>query len=166
MKKVCILGSANSFKYAPFDKDCEIWILNNNLYKQVPRFDRQFDVHVPHCYDPRGEYREFLINCGEKLYILDESKELPQANIIDYRLLIRKYGHYFTSSFAYMLALAIEEKYTHISLYGCECNVKSEYETQRACIEYFLGIAKGKGLNVFIHPASKLLKSERLYGYV
>ena len=67
---------------------------------------------------------------------------------------------------AYMIALAIEEGFQEIQLYGVECNLKLEYEEQKPCLEYFIGIAKGKGIKVYIHPTSKLLKSEKgLYGF-
>ena len=166
MRPLCIIGAGQSKIYAPFHKDVEIWILNSRLHETVRRFDRQFDIHIPHIYNSlRVDYNTFLSDCGDKLYILDKCPEYPQAKVINSKKMIEKYGNYFTSSFAWILAQAIDEGYEDISLYGIDLKGKEEYENQRACIEYFIGLARGKGIKVWVHPNSKLLKGE-LYGLV
>lgn len=81
-------------------------------------------------------------------------------------------GEYFQSSIAYILALAITEMVTHpkiksldmtiedceIALYGVDVSPDDEWAYQRACIEFLVGLAIGKGIKVTIPESSALLK--------
>jgi hypothetical protein len=77
---------------------------------------------------------------------------------------------YYQSSVAYALALAIAEM-EHVSqdldvpmgeheigLWGIDVSDDSEWAYQRACLEYLVGIARGKGINVHIPESSALCK--------
>ena len=167
--KICILGRAPSWKEAPFDDESvEIWTLNNYMYKVVPRFDRYFEIHLPAYQGDAvfdSNYLFFLKNNQDKLYIADKCDLYPNANIINHQHLVNKYGKYFTNSIAWMMAEALEcENVTDIYLCGVDLLQKEEYQVQRPCVEYFIGVAKGKGINVHVQPTSTLLKSEKLYG--
>ena len=167
--KICILGKAPSWIEAPFnDENIEIWTLNDYMYKVVPRFDRYFDVHLPTYSQVEvgdNAYFDFLVNNQDKVYIGGKYDRLPNANIIDHKMLIEKYDKYFTSSIAWMMAEALEcDNVTDIYLCGVDLLQKDEYQVQRPCVEYFIGIARGKGINVHVQPTSTLLKSEKLYG--
>jgi hypothetical protein len=171
MKKVAILGLASHYKDAPFyDDDIEIWILND-MYDLVPRYDRLFEMHdisFVKKYFTRTTntfHYDNLINIDKTVYMQDRQEEIK--NSIKYPLEEMKslYGEYFTNSVSYMLALAIEEGFDEIQLYGVDMAVNSEYKEQRPSCEYFIGIAKGKGINVVISQKSDLLKSNYLYGY-
>lgn len=92
---------------------------------------------------------------------------------------------YWTSSIAWMLASAIHELTVEVtvtdesggerklriaapgaelSLYGINMSADSEYASQRPAVEYYLGIARGMGIPVFIPPVSDLCKSSAVYG--
>lgn len=71
---------------------------------------------------------------------------------------------YFTSSFSYMLAMAIMEGATEIGIWGVDLVHGEEYEEQRPCAEYLLGIARAKGIKITIPQQSALLKSPWVYG--
>lgn len=171
MKKVAILGLASHYKDAPFyDDDIEIWILND-MYDLVPRYNRLFEMHDINFvkkYFTRTTntfHYDNLVNIDKTVYMQDRQEEIK--NSIKYPLEEMKslYGEYFTNSISYMLALAIEEGFDEIQLYGVDMAVNSEYKEQRPSCEYFIGIAKGKGINVVISQKSDLLKSNYLYGY-
>jgi len=66
--------------------------------------------------------------------------------------------NYFISSIAYMLAHAISLNPTHLALYGIDLMPDEEWDYQRACVEYFLGLAEGRGIKVTIPEGSALLK--------
>jgi hypothetical protein len=57
----------------------------------------------------------------------------------------------------------------HIGMYGVDMAqdhlLAAEYSEQRPSCEYFLGIAEGLGIDVFIPNGSDLLASSHLYGY-
>lgn len=165
--KICILGCAQSWKDAPFnDNGVEIWTLNHALIGLVPRFDRHFDVHIPHWFNrPQDNYFIWLTQNQDKLYISDESELYPNANIIDWKMLVRKHGEYFTSSIAWMMAVALEcDNLTDIYLCGVDLLQSEEYQVQRPCVEYFIGKARERGIEVHIQSTSTLLKSDGLYG--
>ena len=101
---------------------------------------------------------------------------------------------YFTSTVAFMVGLAIleideqverelngstpperfdlsrarvAEAYgrREIGIYGIDLIVGTEYDWQKACVEYLLGIAQARGILVRIPPQSALLKQRWRYGF-
>jgi hypothetical protein len=74
---------------------------------------------------------------------------------------------YFSSSFDYAIALAIYEGYERIDLWGVNMSASDEYVYQRPSFSYWLGMAKGMGINFQIHGETELLKTSKnyLYGY-
>jgi len=75
---------------------------------------------------------------------------------------------YFTSTFAYMMAYALYKRATQIDLYGVPLVLEGEYREQRSCLEFWIGFAAGRGVEVNIYGATILLSSipyEGLYGY-
>ena len=76
---------------------------------------------------------------------------------------------YFTSSVAYMVALALLEhdngrKIDMIAIYGIDMLTASEYAAQRPCLEYWLGMLKPMGIKKIIPACSALLKANHVYG--
>lgn len=65
-----------------------------------------------------------------------------------------------------MVAAARAEALSHseIHVYGVDMAQGTEYAAQRPSCEYFLGIATGMGIKVYIPPESDLLKVIGLYG--
>jgi len=68
---------------------------------------------------------------------------------------------YFTSSVAYMIALAILRGATKIKTVGIDLDYGGEYESQKPCVLFWLGIALGRGIEV----ESNLIYAHDLYGY-
>jgi hypothetical protein len=73
-------------------------------------------------------------------------------------------GMYLTSTPAMMLALGILMGYKTIGIWGVEMQHDSEYAYQKPCMEYWLGIAKGLGIEVYLPPNCALLRGN-LYAY-
>lgn len=73
----------------------------------------------------------------------------------------------FVSTIDFAIAMAIYERFTSIDFYGFKMNVKSEYELQVPSFSFWLGVAKGLGIECKIHGESTLLKSKTglIYGY-
>jgi hypothetical protein len=92
-------------------------------------------------------------------------KEYPLEEIIDYFELPRPY---FTCGPDYMLAHAIKEGFKEFYLYGLNMSVNIEYTEQKPGMEFWLGMAMGRGIKVYLqHQHTSLLKSRdsKLYGY-
>lgn len=52
-----------------------------------------------------------------------------------------------------------------IGIYGIDLIVGTEFDWQKACVEYILGLANARGITVRIPPQSALLKQRWRYGY-
>lgn len=168
--KICILGCAESWNTAPFDDtDVEIWTLNGALINSVPRFNRHFDVHIPYLNYHQGipNYSKWLHENESKLWILDKSDEFSIANVIDKNRLLAKHNRYFTSTIAWLMAVAIEcPGVTDIYLCGVDLAQEQEYREQRPCVEYFIGYARALGIKVHLQQTTTLLKSNNIYGII
>jgi hypothetical protein len=70
----------------------------------------------------------------------------------------------FSSSFNYQIALALNEGYERIEIYGVSLLGKGEYAFQREAMAYWLGKADGMGVEIWL-PESCSLLVEPLYGY-
>lgn len=174
--KVCILGSAESTKDdAPFDDPSwSIWGLAWRYY-DTPRMDVAFEMHEEYQwgrYTKTELYGAWLKDPQDAegntvpVYLLPQTQPrfpgslsypLDEATALMGRT-------YFTSSFSYMLALAIVQGATEIAIYGVDLVIGEEYEYQRPAAEFLLGIAHAKGIKVTIPSTSSLLKSSFVYG--
>jgi hypothetical protein len=78
---------------------------------------------------------------------------------------------YFNSTLAYAVAYAILRRVHKISLYGCDFSYENAHHAEkgRACVEYWLGIASARGIEVYVTPSSPLMDAStpasHLYGY-
>ena len=167
--KVAIIGFATSSRHeAPFDDpEYEIWTLNQ-LYRHVPRATRHFDIHS-YWEDDNVEgtdHRGWIKDCGIPVYMHERHDDLPTSVRFPIERVIEDGGiDYFTSSVAFEVALAMHEEFSEIALYGIDLIVGTEYSEQKACLEFWLGMAHARGINVRIPTASALLKQSHRYGY-
>lgn len=79
---------------------------------------------------------------------------------------------YFNSTAAYAVAYAVHLGVQHISLFGCDFTYPNSHDAEkgRACVEFHLGIAKARGINIGLPNNTSLMdgiatKQDRLYGY-
>jgi hypothetical protein len=107
--------------------------------------------------------------------MFDAPEEMPNAHMIPHVPLRAKYGDYFfTSSLAWMAAMAIEaillsahkgDVGPHsIGFWGVDMAANEEYGYQRAGCQYFAQIAEGLGIEVVIPKESDLMTPPPLYG--
>lgn len=98
------------------------------------------------------------------IYMLEQHDDIPQCVRYPVEEITKLVGTatskktpYLESSIAYMLALAIYEKVDRVGIWGVDLHCESEYAYQRPNLEYLIGLARGKGVKVFIPPQSTLL---------
>lgn len=187
MRSVAIVGfSQKTMHYCLQSKADEVWSLNHiYLIENFPKLTRLFELHKKHWYlrkeVPRSvaywewlqKPQEFPIYMQEKTDEVPSSVKYPLDEVIedcltglveiddDRNETMRKY---FTSSFAYMMALAIHEKFDQIELYGVDMENDTEYGYQRPCGEFWIGIALGRGIKVVIPKPCEMCNAV-LYGY-
>lgn len=78
---------------------------------------------------------------------------------------------YLTNSVSFMIAYALYEgvvtghQWDEIDIFGVDMAVGDEYIAQRPSCEYWIGIAEGMGVRVYIPDASDLCKTAFIYAY-
>ncbi len=174
-KRVAIVGCGDSRDhvrrlYYNLDK-YEIWGLNQ-LYMLMPditdKATRWFQIHHEHRFmegDP-NTIAWMKKDHGFPIYVREEYvDEYPNAVAYPKHEIISKFGRYFTSQIAWMMALAIHEGFEEVHLYGIHMARDDEYYMQKGCIEYFLGMMDGMGIKYFNPPHSEILHTSFLYGF-
>ncbi len=168
-KKVAIVGYAESSRMlAPFDDPAfSVWGLNQ-LYRHIPRADRWFEIH--HNWDEYviegTDHVGWLRDAPIPTYMTQRLAQFPHSLTLPIERLIGLVGKdYFSSTIAYMIALAILEKFTTIHLYGIDLIVGDEWDYQKPNAEFWLGVANGAGISVGIPVQSALCRQTWRYGY-
>ena len=179
--KVAIVGCAETskdkIKNLYKQEGWEIWGINT-LWKStqhvLPHATRWF---MTHKYDrvitEKGDFSQWEWLTKVKafpIYMLgahsgDRSEQVKMAIPYPIAEIKQKFGTYFTNSISYQIALAIYEGFKEIHLYGVEMALSGEYGYQRPSVEYFLGLARGQGIKVYLPERCDLLATVVLYGY-
>ena len=177
MKTVAIVGKAPNFQ---FPEGVERWGINN-LALMLPNgwnfdaWDRWFDVHTRgHILKHRAEAWRWYRSWGSDprpIYMVREDPLVPASVAYPFDRVQQAFAwggdveEFFTSSVDYMLALAILEGFERIELYGVDMwDAPHERGVQRNGAHYWIGIARGRGIDVHIPDESSLCKIERMYG--
>lgn len=170
-KRVAIVGFAESSRnLAPYDDPSwEIWGLNQ-LDHHIPRADRWFEIHQRQVFladtvrdvDYLATLRGFQI----PVYMQEHHADIPNSVRFPIERVLQ-FGEidYFQSSIALMFALAMVEGFEEIGVWGVDLVVGSEYDYQKPNLEFWLGLALGKGLRVSLPAQTALLKQSYRYGY-
>ena len=170
MKRVAIVGFAPSWTEAPFtDLGVDIWMMNFH-HEVAPRVSRIFELHAWDVVVSEGHVAGFAA-AACPVYMQTVRPEIPAS--VAYPLDVMRAAYtlpgcdrpYFVTTASYMIALAIQEGYEEIAVYGIDMAHDSEYSNQRPSCEFFLGVAVGRGITVTTHPASDILKTAFLYAY-
>lgn len=157
--KVAIVGGSKSWINAPFDQDdWEIWVLGNQFDRyEGKRVSKVFEIH-----DNLGEhdpsYPKWLADKNIPMVVSDKFPIMDDRFVVfDYDRAVGLIGENFSSSPAVMMAQAIMDGATHISLYGIDMALdEHEYFMQRPCMEQWIGYAKGRGIQIYIDDSSPL----------
>lgn len=194
-RRVAILGFADSYALAPFeDRSVEIHGINE-LHRYLPRWDRWYELHARESFEIKGNRdQEAHVNWlraqkpvghpeHKPIFMRELFPDIPAGVVLPLEWLsdrfFGRFGQrpYFTSSIGYMLAMAIaegrDEAFTPIDdtavgwigLYGIDLASDTEYGEQRPNAEYFIGLARGLGIEVVIADGSALLRGDHLYGF-
>lgn len=168
--KIALIGSApSSIRNAPYhDESWQVWGCSPGAYGVVPK-GRSNVWWELHRYEPgqvwfSPEYCQFLKD-HPRVMVAEKVAEIPNGETLPVDELVKKYSPYFfTSSVAWMMAVAIEMGATKIGLWGIDMAATEEYEAQRSGLHYFALIAAQKGIEVGVPPESDLFRPRFLYG--
>lgn len=169
--KIAIVGTAPSSRsLAPFnDPSWKIWGCSAGNQGMLPRVDAWFEIHSNLLW-PEHEsfgrpYIDWLNQQTFPIYMQDNSL-VSRATPYPKDEIIAEFGRYFfTSSFAWMVALAIKQGAKEIGLWGVDMASRDEYILQRAGGHFFIQEAVRRGIVVHIPKESDLAQPPALYGF-
>lgn len=187
MPSVAIVGFAsNTREGVRQSKADEVWSLNTIHSSPIMRdvfpleIDRLFEIHpfwlmqmewyAYHCdhwkwiTETKHPYPIYLIEAHPDIH---NGVRYPIEDV-SRRFLSRLYrgddlAQYYTSSFCYMMGLALLEEFDRIEVYGFEMGSTTEYVYQKSGAEFWIGLAS-QHADVVMHPRSMLIQS-KLYGF-
>ncbi len=167
--KVAIIGaSTRGRRHAPWSDNSWVFLALNEIWQ--PRYDIHFELH------PRRVQSEkdmaWLAQCLTPCYVLDPSEwaegEIPDPRRFDLEGILKATGgrRYFTNSFAMMIAWALTEGASTIGCWGIDLDLGTQRErlVEKPCVEYWLGLAEGQGVEVVLPPNSTMLTQRYVYG--
>ena len=178
-KRVAILGFMDSWKRAPWeDYDYEIWCMNHFEVYSIPRYDRWFDMHtwynlmtrdIKNVLRKRRKVDSHIHwlnkHCDVPIYMPKKYDAIEGSVAYPIEKMLKIHGPVFTNSVDYEIALAIEEGFKEIQIYGIAMAGIDEIWQQRNSLSYFVGYAKGKGVDVYIPSNHNFLRINQIYGY-
>lgn len=157
--------------------DVEIWAMNDS-HHFLERMDRSFEIHpkdfIEDAANGRGEFTrrvaETHINwletttvpvyMGRRYEEFPSSIPYPITEVIEAHCPRDEKGQpypYFTSTFPYMIALALHEGVDELTLLGADMSSTGEYADERPCVEWWLGYARGRGVSVRVPNTSPVM---------
>lgn len=162
--KVAVVGLSPSTRHL-VPKDWDIWALPwDNEYGAIA--SRLFEMHDRGLLEKpealrKESYFDDLAEMPQPIYMQKHWDDIPSS--IPYPLgevasIFKGFPRgrwdtqkdWYNSSPAYMIALAIHEGATTIGLYGIDILDDSEYTLERPCLEYLIGLAVGRGIEVIV----------------
>jgi hypothetical protein len=171
-KEVCIFGYAEETRSLVNDlpPEVEVWGINmaNMFAKKGTNFTRWIQIH-PRDWASQGQpptgywgrpkaHFNYLKNFKGDVVMSYNEPDIPNCKVFPFERLKKKFSsEYYTSSFAYLAALAIDEGYDKVYFYGVNLTAIDEYIHQKAGLEYFIGMMHAKGIEVEIPDGSGLL---------
>ena len=162
-KVVCIVGCAafSRTMAEQMDPSVHIWSLNEAWMFLRCRVDAWFQIHDEVSWTKALTYMSGL---EVPVYLQQADPRVPHS--VEYPLdeITRKHRRFLTSSTAFMIALAILQGFDEIRLIGNDMDRWSEYSDQRPGVLYWIGVADGLGIKVWLPPDCPLF-NDVLYGY-
>lgn len=177
-KNVILTGTAPTLNITPWDKeDTDFWgcaPVITHKPAEGKRFDVLFEMHKSEYWQQADvikrlngytEKHNNIMVMQDSYYQYKNSFKYPLKEIQEMAN-HPKLSKYFTSSIAFMIALAIYLGYERIDLYGCHMSSEEEeYSGQRSCCEAWLNYGLGKGIDYWLPDESDIMKSAYIYGY-
>jgi len=154
-RRIALVGTAPSAVHAPFDdRSWEIWGVGMRA-DYVTRADRWFELHRLDGEPPHwaAGWRSAVklwsgdLNCEVWMFY----PEPLGSKIVTFphERISKRFGTFFlTSTFAWQMALAIDEKVDEIGLWGVDMEYGTEYRSQRAGLRHFMDLARFAGIAV------------------
>jgi len=169
--KIALIGTAPSSRMlAPYsDPSWTIWACSPGNMKSLPRVDEWFEIHGNMLWPENKHYGEPYLEWLKQQTFpihMQSTQWIPNAIPLPVKDLVKEFGPYFfTSSFAWMMAMAIRAGAQEIALYGIDMASRDEYILQRPGAYYFFMEAQKRGIKMSAPYESDIMQPPALYGF-
>jgi hypothetical protein len=176
-KTVQLLGGHYSVIRAPII-GAERWSVNglHFNFRTTPLEDswtRWFDLHpLPYIKSSRPHAYAWYREQTKPIYLIEPDPSIPAAIVYPRAEIQEAFAsngtpeNFFNSSMDWMMALAIHEGFECIQLWGYRMD-RGEYHYQHPGMHYWIGMARGRGIEVTYPPISLFCHTNegKLYGF-
>jgi hypothetical protein len=170
MTHVVMVGMIEPYK-EPIAPDTEVWGINGAFRGQAGLTRVYMFDHIDHF--PEGFADELnLLPDKARVICSQHWDQIPRSEPFPIQEIIRYFNgmRYWVCTAAYMVAHAIYEGAEKITLHGMyHPSDSSEYMAHKGCVEAWLGMAMGAGIQVECNDNTSLFKAypweSPLYGY-
>jgi hypothetical protein len=169
--KIALIGTAPSSRMlAPYnDPTWKIWACSPGNMGQLPRVDAWFEIHGSLLWPENKHYGEPYLNwlAQQRFPVyMQDNRYLANATPLPKDELVKEFGpYYFTSSFSWMMAMAMHEGAKEIMLFGIDMASRDEYILQRPGAYHFFQEAQRRGIKISAPYESDIMQPPGLYGY-
>jgi hypothetical protein len=179
MKSVALYGFAPATREGVWkSKADKVWSIVWAYKYEMPRLDRIIEMHPikmqaasakPEYIKAREHWAWLKANTTIPIYMLAQYPEVPMCRIypigrVQALVPTARRRKVFSSSFDYLIALAILEGYERIETYGFEMGSDTEYKYQREGAAYWIGYCDAHGIELVLPENTALLRN-KMYGY-
>lgn len=181
-KHVIICGTGSGWEAIPRQTSATIYALNDFVHTEkyglMPDLLFIMDIldEKPQvvAHDNLGEIISRINKLNVPLIGPYRYAEIPKSQAFPLKECVRQFGlPYFSNTICYMIAYALMNNVTTIEIFGVNQGSSHEYSEEKGGVEYWLGIATGRGVTVTMNGKhSQLMRfkgrfgGDALYGYL
>src|SRR5690606_11158325 len=134
----------------------DIWGCSSGAADHARRVSAWFELHhygegPPEQYAMRPDYVAWLRKLTVPVYMIRAHEDIPNSRPFPVDTVKGEFGEFFwTSSVAWMTALAIMQSPEEIGFWGIDMAAREEYGYQRAGLHHFITVARMKGIKITV----------------
>jgi len=137
------------------EKGCECWGLNDMRY---PEMTMLFELHERERWEG---YSKDLGTIGIPVMMQECEADVPTSVKFPMQSVMDEFGiPYFNNQICLMLAFALQTgRFKNIYLFGVDYRgtERAEQEFERPCTEFWMGVAMGRGCNLYTSPQTNMM---------
>lgn len=173
--KIAICGTGSGWQLLPVQSDHTIYCLNDYVYAE--KYGVNPDVlFIMDVLDEKPMVVAGMQNLGEVIQRVNKMNiplvapykyaEIPKSEAFPLEEIEKEFGMpYFTNTIAYMIAYALLKGAKEIDIFGVNQASSSEYFYEKSGVEYWIGVANGRGVKITINGGkSELLSNKARFG--
>jgi len=170
-----ICGTGSGWQLLPKETEKTVIVLNDYIHTERYKINADY-LCVMDVLDEKPQIVSGINNLGEVIEKINKMKipliapfkytEIPLSEAFPIKESVKEFGMpYYSNTICYMIAYAMMKGAKEIETYGVNQASSAEYFYEKAGVEYWLGLAVGRGIRVTINgDKSELLTNKTRFG--